>query len=109
VIGGNWLVYGTGGLAVAKVGFTDFVGFAASNTFNAASVSNTKTGWTAGGGLEWMIAPHWSVKGESLHVDLGTTNSTSANSNPLGFPLSTIAHSHSLTEEIGRAGVNFHF
>jgi hypothetical protein len=36
-------------------------------------------------------------------------NSTSANSNPVAFPNSTIVHSHRLKEDIGRVGLNFHF
>ena len=40
----------------------------------AASTSGTKAGWTVGGGLEWMFAPQWTVKGEYLYYDLGSTN-----------------------------------
>jgi outer membrane immunogenic protein len=34
--------------------------------------SNTKVGWTAGSGLEWMFFPNWSAKVEYLYYDLGT-------------------------------------
>lgn len=36
------------------------------------SASKNKSGWTAGGGLEYAIDPNWTVKGEYLYVDLGT-------------------------------------
>jgi outer membrane immunogenic protein len=62
-----------------------------------------------GGGAEWFFMPHWSLKAEYLYVDLGTRTFTSTNSNPVAFPLATITHSHSLIENIGRIGLNFHF
>ena len=106
---GPVLFYGTAGLAVADVRYRDSVFFAASGTNNTATNSQTRAGWTAGGGIEWAFAPKWSVKFEGLYVDLGKTNYTSANSNPVLFPVSTIAHGHRLTEGIGRAGINYHF
>jgi outer membrane immunogenic protein len=30
-------------------------------------------GWTVGAGLEYMVAPNWSVKGEYMYYDFGTT------------------------------------
>jgi outer membrane immunogenic protein len=50
------LVYGTAGFAFGGV--------------NAWGFNNTRTGWTAGGGLEWMFAPRWSAKVEYLYADL---------------------------------------
>ena len=44
---------------------------------DAFSFSTTPTGWTAGGGVEWMFAPHWSAKAEYLYVDL-SSNGTMA-------------------------------
>ena len=38
----------------------------------SGSVSDTKIGWTIGGGLEWAFAYNWSLKGEYLYYDLGT-------------------------------------
>ncbi len=37
---------------------------------SAFGFNNTRTGWTAGGGVEWMFAPHWSAKLEYLYFDL---------------------------------------
>jgi outer membrane immunogenic protein len=37
----------------------------------AGNYSNTQVGWTAGGGVEWMFMPNWSVKAEALYYDLG--------------------------------------
>jgi opacity protein-like surface antigen len=35
------------------------------------AVSDTSVGWAAGGGLEWGFAPHWSLKAEYMHYQLG--------------------------------------
>jgi outer membrane immunogenic protein len=34
--------------------------------------SDTLTGWTIGGGVEWMYTRNWTFKAEYLHYDLGT-------------------------------------
>ena len=34
----------------------------------------TRTGWTAGGGIEWKYAPNWSVFAEYDYLDLGRHN-----------------------------------
>jgi outer membrane immunogenic protein len=36
--------------------------------------NETNAGWTAGGGLEFVIANNWSAKAEYLYVDLGENN-----------------------------------
>ena len=33
--------------------------------------SGTFDGWTAGGGVEYLVSPAWSIKGEYLHFDFG--------------------------------------
>jgi len=38
----------------------------------AGSSSAIRTGWTAGGGAEWLLDQHWSAKIEYQFVDLGT-------------------------------------
>jgi outer membrane immunogenic protein len=35
-------------------------------------LSGTKTGWTAGGGVEWMFVPHWSTFLEYNYMGFGT-------------------------------------
>ncbi|HXY59243.1 MAG TPA: outer membrane beta-barrel protein [Methylocystis sp.] len=52
------LIYGAGGFAYGEV------------DHQLWGISDTRTGWTAGGGLEWMFTPNWSAKVEYLHVDL---------------------------------------
>ena len=69
------LIYGTGGLAYGSVS-SDFVmtqSHAVSNTFGslAASLSDTRAGWTVGAGFEWLFAPNWTARVEYLYYDLG--------------------------------------
>jgi outer membrane immunogenic protein len=108
---GPWLLYATGGVAIANTSFSDTLtippnaGFPAST--NAFSQSHTSTGWTIGGGVEWMFAPHWTVKGEYLYVDVPGATFTSVNS---AFAPATITHTHGdLKESIARVGVNYKF
>jgi outer membrane immunogenic protein len=55
------LFYGTGGYAWADTKLS------ASGLGASISDSKVLSGWTAGGGIEAMFAPHWSVKGEYLY------------------------------------------
>jgi len=93
----NMYLYATGGLALANVNTASSVNF--NGTINNLSDSTTHAGWTVGAGLEWMFTPQWSAKVEYLYVDLGHA------SNPL--PISN--NELSLTENIFRVGINYHF
>lgn len=112
---GPMLFYATGGLAFASVTFNDQLCFGATAAVpgcNTSSVTNTRFGWTVGGGIEWMFAANWTAKVEYLYADLGTASATSlflatAGGNP--FPNATITHNHRLTENIGRVGLNYKF
>jgi outer membrane immunogenic protein len=119
------LVYATGGLAYGRV--ETGVSFSGSrinppgggaiplNGFTATSQSETRAGWTLGGGLEWMFAPRWTVKAEYLYYDLGTeTLNQPLTLNPLpGNLVSPInANIQSVSRyrgNIARAGVNYEF
>ncbi len=82
----NLMVYGTGGFAygqvINNVGFADNFLTQGISSVGHGYYDNTKTGWAAGGGVEWSPSsfPAWSLKAEYLYVDLG---STTANSVPL--------------------------
>jgi outer membrane immunogenic protein len=99
----NLLPYVTGGLALTNFrmadSYSDNVG--ASGAFGGGSNSDQRTGWTIGGGLEWAVNDHWSVKGEYLFVDFGRTG-FAGSSNGLGT-------SSDLTLHVARGGVNYKF
>jgi outer membrane immunogenic protein len=117
------LLYGTGGLAYGRVDNSGNVQrsipLVPTSTF-AASTSETRVGWAAGAGAEWMFARGWSAKVEYLHVDLGSTSATgepAASAPPVGGGLIVVNstspdriayHWHSSYDTV-RAGVNYHF
>jgi outer membrane immunogenic protein len=72
------LWYLTGGLAAGRV--DDRWNVANVNVFTS---KGTRTGWTAGGGVEHKFAPNLSGKIEALYVDLGHKAVTN---NPFGSP-----------------------
>ena len=84
--------YVTGGLAVGDVE-------ARQNGF--AGVSDTKAGWTVGGGIEAAIAGNWTAKVEYLHVDLGGVN---CGIGSCSLPTRVGFHS-----DIVRGGLNYRF
>jgi outer membrane immunogenic protein len=91
--------YATGGLALANVDTASTVNF--NGTINNVSDSTTHAGWTLGAGLEWMFVPGgpWSAKVEYLYVDLGHAST----------PLPISNNDRSITENIFRIGINYHF
>jgi outer membrane immunogenic protein len=50
-------------------------------TGNAVSISNSNTGWVAGGGVEWAFAQNWTAKVEYDYVGLSNSSVTL----PAGF------------------------
>lgn len=84
----RFMPYITGGAAYGNV---------KANVPGVGFDSDTKLGWTVGGGAEYAFTPNWSVKAEYLYVDLGKLNCASCGS--------TVK----FNENIVRAGVNYKF
>ena len=88
-----FLLYFQGGAAWAHT----------STNFSLAGVggqtSNSRTGWTIGGGVEWMFAPHWSTFLEGNYMDFGSDSAT-----VVGVPITAKA-----TESTILVGLNYHF
>ncbi len=114
------LVYGTGGLAYGGVTsnagiFQALIPNSITTPFwgGAGAFSDTRVGWTAGGGLEWMFMPNWSAKVEYLYYDLGNvTYAVSPLATISGGTLFTFNAVQAQTRfdgNIVRAGVNYHF
>jgi outer membrane immunogenic protein len=109
-----FLLYGTGGLAVANVNasyfFTDNV-FAPFLATESALISTTRYGWTAGIGGEYALMNGWSIKAEYLYVDLGRA---SVSTNSLNAPIGAVStnvftHTVDLRSNIARVGLNYKF
>jgi outer membrane immunogenic protein len=127
------LVYGTGGLAYGHVSSsTSIAGFTSGTnlglccgpmTFaSSGGLSETRTGWTAGGGFEWMMAANWSAKVEYLYYDLGSAAYSAGSASAVVVPggdgaiavgttAFTIASQAStrFNGNIVRVGLNYHF
>ena len=63
----TWLLYFQGGAAWAHTS-TNIT----APGLQIGQTSNTRTGWTIGGGVEWMFAPHWSAFLEGNYMDFGS-------------------------------------
>jgi outer membrane immunogenic protein len=93
------LAYGKGGVAFAQdqSSLTDLGA-------NTASTTLTRTGWTAGGGLEYALDNHWSARVEYDYLGFG--------SQPLNFTtpvLGPITSNATLNVQEVKAGINFRF
>jgi outer membrane immunogenic protein len=113
------LVYGTGGLAYGQASLTtnagvSYAGVSSAVGFGSASISDTRVGWTAGGGFEWMFLPHWSAKLEYLFYDLGSLTASGQVSTIAAGALSpaqsaATSYQARYNGHIVRAGLNYHF
>ncbi|HEX7790010.1 MAG TPA: outer membrane beta-barrel protein [Afipia sp.] len=92
---GAGLIYAKGGVA-----FRDNGGF--STSFTDTGARRDSTGYTVGGGLEYMFAPAWSAKLEYQYYNFDRTDF---------YRISTGATLASINSEIHtvKAGVNYHF
>ena len=98
-----WLLYFQGGAAWGHTSTN--ATFAGVQT---GQLSTTRTGWTIGGGVEWMFAPHWSAFLEGNWMDFGSRSGTVVTPNLAacagGCPWSAKA-----TEATVLVGVNYRF
>jgi outer membrane immunogenic protein len=102
---GPWLIYGKGGAAWVKdklrdSGFTLFTNFDFSGT-------STTNGWTTGAGVEYALAPSWSMSLEYDYYSFGTkkvTLSGLSNGAPSGEAVS-LKQNFSVV----KLGLNYHF
>ena len=110
---GGVMVYGTGGVAMTNFNYSEQFTDTFASAHESASTSSLLTGWTAGGGVEFKVSSHWSLKGEYLFADFGSgvkvtsTNLTAPSTAP--HPTNVFTHSADLTAHLFRAGINYHF
>jgi outer membrane immunogenic protein len=111
---GNALLYATGGVAFGGTqhSYTEFVSTNAAQT-RTLSDSTTKTGWTAGAGVEyamWKNVPGKVSLGiEYLYVDLGDTTLSQGASTVGGLPFSPSQATFKDRSNIVRAKLNWRF
>jgi opacity protein-like surface antigen len=97
-VAGPWLIYAKGGGAWMNADYQIQVN---SGTGGAASLSSTRSGWTAGVGVEYQLMPKWTVKVEYDYLDFGSSNLNFA-------PIGTGATFKTDVNEI-KVGANYHF
>ena len=104
----DWLFYGTGGFA--------WVGTKATRTIvveppatsflvgQSASVSNTRTGWTLGGGVEYGFWRNWSVNVEYRYMQFNYNDN-------FFFSIPTAGRQINAQQNVNtvRVGLNYHF
>jgi outer membrane immunogenic protein len=103
---GDFLIFASGGLAMTKTHYNArFVDSSSSANLLTDSASKTRTGWTLGGGAAWAFTPRFSVKGEYLYQDFGTSKASATSTN--GY-LTLVNEAH-LRSHLFRAGVDYRF
>jgi outer membrane immunogenic protein len=103
------MLYATGGLAYGRVASSTAASFSASLDTYAGSISTTRVGWTAGGGIEWAFTNNWTAKAEYLFVDLGSVSYTDACIAACGILAPAYQTGVTTREHIARVGINYLF
>jgi outer membrane immunogenic protein len=102
------LLYGTAGLAYGHVHYSANADFRPQGPVQYPSVSTqTKTGWTAGAGVEVGLHKYWSWKAEYLYYDLGK-QSLIGNPIPANPPFQ-VTYAWQTKVHTFSTGVNFRF
>src|ERR1700731_1216786 len=101
---GPSLLYVTGGAAFVHT--TDSFGgvvppLGAPPFFAPAASTTTRTGWTAGGGIETKLSRNWSAKTEYLYIETGTNSFVA---NPFNLNATT-TFSHNI--HVFKTGLNY--
>lgn len=110
---GPALIYATGGLAYGRVYHEYLQGFTGAGN-PAFRMGENKTGWTLGGGAEFALSQHWSLKAEYLYVNLGDSHLDisgvlfAGNGGFAGAPGTTFQHFNN-NLNIVRVGANYRF
>lgn len=89
---GRFMPYVTGGAAFGDI---------KASGPGLAGVDDTNVGWTAGGGIEFAIAGHWTAKAEYLYVNLGSVS--------CGVACGAVTQDVSFKTNLFRGGINYRF
>jgi outer membrane immunogenic protein len=104
---GRSLIYATGGVAFADWEVDMYMAGGPNPDEAFFSNSSVRTGGVVGGGFEYALDNHWSLKGEYLYADFGSVSGTSEFSKTgVGF---TQEHDVDLTAQVARGGINYRF
>ena len=87
---GRLLPYVTGGLAIGDFGTqSNFAGGNNAKRYDGFATHGldwtTRLGWTVGGGAEWAVSDHWSIRGEYRYSEFGTVSDAPTVASPATF------------------------
>jgi iron complex outermembrane receptor protein len=103
----GWLIYMTGGVAVADMSINGPVSDPIGNAINTVFDNHfIRAGWTIGAGVEGRIFGNWTGKVEYLHMDFGSIATI-----PPVAPTATLTavFNSRITDNIFRVGMNYRF
>lgn len=109
VAAGNALFYVTGGGAFGEVDHSYTEIRVTTGQARTLSDSQNRGGWSAGGGIEYMVWKNVSIGAEYLHIDLGNDTLVNPASVSGGLPFPTSQASFKNTSNVVRAKLNWHF
>jgi outer membrane immunogenic protein len=107
----RFMIYGTGGVAYgggsANFNFFDNT----TGAFWSGNPSNSRVGWTVGAGAEYAFTNNWTLRGEYLYADLGSTHFTTVGNAAAAtfFPGVYASGKINWNASIFRAAVNYKF
>jgi len=119
VFGDRFMIFGTGGGAVALAGVSESTLFRESTPFGGAVTelfrkdnNDIRGGWTVGGGFDICLSQHWMLNFTYLYMDLGdksaSTNVFVTSTRGRTFESHTSVDTE-LNFHIFRGGLTFHF
>jgi outer membrane immunogenic protein len=100
------MVYGTAGIGWLKLR-DNFNVLGSSNKGGNFSTGKWAPAFVAGGGIEQMITPNWSIRGEVLWAKTETTDAAVTDTSSFSSTVPPVNYTHTLT--IGRVGLNYKF
>jgi outer membrane immunogenic protein len=100
----RWMIYGKGGAAWAG----DKYSLSIPVFPEQETASETRMGWTVGGGVEWAFWNNWSAKVEYNYYDFGTSSVTLIGTFA-GAPIEVPGVEIRQRMSVGKLGINYRF
>lgn len=101
-VANNWLFYAKGGVAWMNV---NYGGSSVGPVAVVNAISDTRTGWTIGAGIENGFAPNWSWKLEYNYLDFGSEAYAFTTTPAFGVTTNSI----DTQVHLFKAGINYRF
>jgi outer membrane immunogenic protein len=103
----NFLVFATAGLAYGGIDHSLNYQGPPVGSFSQSN-SNTEVGWTAGGGVEYLLSDTWAFRADASYVDFGSQDETFTD-NTCGSGTCTLRASYDDNFWVARVGLTYLF